>query len=402
MSGTLGPESHSRVRRMPELATYDETSIFEILDAAPFCHLAVVIDGRAVSIPTMHARAGRTLFLHGSRSNAALTQLLAAGNGSLSAATFDGVRLARSGFETSLAYRSVVAFGSVTEVDLDRQPEVLQLFVDRLSPGRSEEVRPVSDRERRLTQVVAFEIVEASAKISSGPTTDDADDAAQEIWSGVVPAAWQFYAPIPARDGAMADDTVLISRSVREMMAPSNEDLVTALGREIDRIDPVDQREESSLAALRNRLRWPGDLFENRINPYHLTASAFVISSRGVVLLRHRILGLWVQPGGHVDSDETLLEAAMREVLEETGLPSSPLRDGALYHVDVHPGPRGHTHFDLRYLLWSDGREVAPSEGESADVFWFPLASARERAEPSLDAVLQKIAGEGEFADVRH
>src|ERR1017187_8893724 len=92
------------------------------------------------------------------------------------------------------------------------------------------------------------------------------------------------------------------------------------LRAQLESISPVDQREEASIAATLERLSWPGDPFDRETNEHHLTASAFVVSSRGVILLRHRLLGIWVQPGGHIDPGEGPEEAALRETLEETGL----------------------------------------------------------------------------------
>jgi 8-oxo-dGTP pyrophosphatase MutT (NUDIX family) len=167
---------------------------------------------------------------------------------------------------------------------------------------------------------------------------------------------------------------------------------VEELRRQVERITPVDLRESSSITRTLDRLSWPGDPFDEALHDHHVTASAFVISSRGVILHRHRRLGIWVQPGGHVDAGETPEEAAVRETNEETGLTARHLAPVELFHVDVHPGPRGHTHFDLRYVLASDPVDPAPGEGESPDVFWFSLEQAQERCEPALAPALKKLS----------
>jgi len=164
------------------------------------------------------------------------------------------------------------------------------------------------------------------------------------------------------------------------------------LRHQIEGITPVDEREARSIAATLDRLSWPGDCFDEDLDAHHLTASSFVVSSRGVILHLHRRLGIWVQPGGHVDRGEGPEQAVLRETLEETGLAARHRVPVVLYHVDVHPGPRGHTHYDLRYLLDAPAQDPAPQGDESPEVFWFDFEAARERCEPSLENVLAKLA----------
>jgi hypothetical protein len=88
-------------------------------------------------------------------------------------------------------------------------------------------------------------------------------------------------------------------------------------------------------------------------------------------------------------------------LLEETGLDAVHVDASSPYHVDVHPGPRGHTHYDLRYLLRAAPEDPAPAPGETPEVYWFDFAAARERCEPSLVAVLTRLEREMSFDDVR-
>jgi 8-oxo-dGTP pyrophosphatase MutT (NUDIX family) len=173
------------------------------------------------------------------------------------------------------------------------------------------------------------------------------------------------------------------------------------LRAQIGRIEPVDDKESLSIEALVDRLTWPGDPFSEADNDHHVTASAFVISSRGVILHLHRRLQIWLQPGGHVDDGESPDEAARRETLEETGLVARHLEPPNLFHVDVHPGPRGHTHYDLRYVLIAPPSDPTPPEGESPEVFWFDFASAQVRCAPDLVPALVKLGREYESIDVR-
>ena len=215
----VGPGPHTRVRRVPEKARYDEATVNSILDEARFCTLAGTVDGLAMVLPSLHAREGRTLYLHGSQSNALMKSVLAAGRAALSVTIYDGLRLARSGFESSIAYRSVVVVGKVYRIDdVLEKVRILDLFVDTILPGRAGEVRPMTDQEQRLTMVLALTIDEASAKVSAGPTQDSGEDAALPIWSGIVPAHLQFATPIASRDGAMASTPPELPDSIRRLL----------------------------------------------------------------------------------------------------------------------------------------------------------------------------------------
>ncbi len=177
--------------------------------------------------------------------------------------------------------------------------------------------------------------------------------------------------------------------------------VLAELRDQLVRKSALDERESRSIAATIERLSWSGDPFSEELNDHHVTASAFVISSRGVILHRHRRLDMWLQPGGHVDPGETPPDAALRETLEETGLLARHLDPVNLFHVDVHPGPRGHTHYDLRYVLVAPPNDPSPALDESPDVYWFDFVSARSRCAPDLLAVLAALGEAYETFDVR-
>ncbi len=154
---------------------------------------------------------------------------------------------------------------------------------------------------------------------------------------------------------------------------------------------PQGEIERRCLARARALLRWLPHPLDEHADPTHVTGSAVVLDPRGRVLLhRHKRLGLWLQPGGHLDPGESPAEAAMRETREETGVVAShPASGPRLVHVDVHEGPRGHVHLDLRYLLLADGHQRPdPGHGESPDVAWLRPDEARRRADGSFAAAL--------------
>jgi 8-oxo-dGTP pyrophosphatase MutT (NUDIX family) len=172
---------------------------------------------------------------------------------------------------------------------------------------------------------------------------------------------------------------------------------VRALRAAVAARDPVDDREAQAVARFLAELDRLPDPFDRAADPVHVTASAIVVGPRGTVLHRHKRLGLWLQPGGHLDPGETPAEAVLREVREETGLDlDHPPAGPRMVHVDVHPGGRGHTHLDVRYLLEADGRDLAPAAGESADAAWFAWDDAIALADPGLRqalVALRAIAG---------
>jgi 8-oxo-dGTP pyrophosphatase MutT (NUDIX family) len=157
---------------------------------------------------------------------------------------------------------------------------------------------------------------------------------------------------------------------------------------------PADDRETDARArflADLERLPFP---FSEGADPTHVTASAIVVGSRGTVLHVHRRTGAWLQPGGHVEASEMPPDAALRETIEETGLPvRHPDTGPCLIHVDVHDAPRGHVHLDLRYLLLAPGDDPAPAPGESQVARWFSWDEANEVADESLRNALRAARG---------
>lgn len=146
-------------------------------------------------------------------------------------------------------------------------------------------------------------------------------------------------------------------------------DLLAALDAHI----PATPAEEASLRRMRSLVRWLPSPFDEHADPTHVTGSAIILDEAGRVLLhKHKRLGIWLQPGGHADPGEDAADAALREAHEETGVGATHPESGPqLIHVDVHEGPRGHVHLDVRYLLHaSSDAAFAPAEGESDELAW--------------------------------
>jgi 8-oxo-dGTP pyrophosphatase MutT (NUDIX family) len=162
------------------------------------------------------------------------------------------------------------------------------------------------------------------------------------------------------------------------------------LRAQIRRLPEIDARSGVSKRRVLAELARLGCPFNEHADPVHMTASAVVVGSRGTVLHRHRRLDLWLQPGGHIERGEGPWDAAVREVAEETGIVAAHPDSGPrLFHVDVHPGPKGHTHLDLRYLLHAGDADCAPAVGESPDCRWFAWDEALAVADPGLIGALR-------------
>ena len=159
----------------------------------------------------------------------------------------------------------------------------------------------------------------------------------------------------------------------------------------------VDEREASSIERFLVAFDVLEAPLDQESDPIHVTGSGIVVGPRGVVLLEHKRLGIWLQPGGHIDPDETPWDAALRESREETGLEvafAGPVDDAGipeLLHVDVHEGGRGHTHLDLRYLIDGGDADPDPPEGESQQIDWFTWDAAVNRADPGLRGILESL-----------
>jgi uncharacterized protein len=186
----------TRVRRLPERAAYDRDTVHAILDEGFICHVGFVVDGRPYVIPTGYARAGETLYLHGSTGSR--LGLRPGMDVCVTVTLVDGLVLARSAFHHSMNYRSVMAIGRLRPVTDPGEKEVaLRALVEHIVPGRSDEVRGGDPRELAATAVVALPLEEVSAKVRTGPPSDDEPDYDLPVWAGVLPLALIPGEPAP-------------------------------------------------------------------------------------------------------------------------------------------------------------------------------------------------------------
>jgi uncharacterized protein len=191
--------SRTRVRRMPKRGAYDRPTIDAILDEALVAHLAFTgADGQPLAIPTLHARVEDEVWVHGSAASRTLRTLAAGANVCLTVTLIDALVLARSIFNHSVNYRSVVVLGAARAVsDPDEKRAALAAFAERIAPGRWADARPPTPKELKATSILALPLEEASAKVRTGPPVDSDADHLLDVWAGVVPMRLVRGEPVP-------------------------------------------------------------------------------------------------------------------------------------------------------------------------------------------------------------
>ena len=194
----LEPTPRTTLRRLPARGHFDRATVNAILDEALVCHVGFVSDGQPFVIPTIHARVGDHVFVHGSAASRMLKTLQGGLPVCLTVTLVDGLVLARSAFHHSMNYRSVVVLGDAEAVtDNGEKWDALHAIVEHVAPGRWSEVREPSAKELAGTLVLRLPIEEASAKVRTGPPLDDEEDYALECWAGVLPLRLTPGTPVP-------------------------------------------------------------------------------------------------------------------------------------------------------------------------------------------------------------
>src|SRR5216683_4187489 len=192
------PTERTRVVREPHRGVYDRQEIYKILDEGIVCHVGFIADAQPFVIPTLYARAGDAIYFHGSAASRMLRGSAAGVLVCVTVTLTDGLVLARSVFNHSMNYRSVVALGKATLVDSPEEKlEALRAFTERILPGRWNDARQPNEQELKATSILRLPLTEASAKVRVGPPLDDDADYSLRVWAGVVPLRLVAEAPIP-------------------------------------------------------------------------------------------------------------------------------------------------------------------------------------------------------------
>ncbi|HLB89017.1 MAG TPA: pyridoxamine 5'-phosphate oxidase family protein [Terriglobales bacterium] len=197
MSEPYTPTARTRVVREADRAVYDRAAAYQILDEGFICHVGFAVDNQPFVIPTSYGRTGDNLYIHGSAASRMLRRIDEGVPVCVTVTLLDGLVLARSIFNHSMNYRSVVVLGAAVAVeDPAEKLAALRALSEHILPGRWDEARQPNERELKATLVMRLPITEFSAKVRQGPPVDDEEDYAFPTWAGVVPLKMVAGAPV--------------------------------------------------------------------------------------------------------------------------------------------------------------------------------------------------------------
>jgi nitroimidazol reductase NimA-like FMN-containing flavoprotein (pyridoxamine 5'-phosphate oxidase superfamily) len=194
----MNPTKRTELRHIPDRGSQDWDAINQILDAGFLAHIGFCVDGQPFVIPTLYGREGDRLYLHGSAASRMLRELETGIPACVTVTLVDGLVLARSAFDHSMNYRSVVAFGTARKIeDPEQKIKSLRVISEHLIAGRWADVRGPSDKELKASTVLEFSMEDASSKVRSGPPLDNENDYGLPVWAGVLPLEIKSLPPIP-------------------------------------------------------------------------------------------------------------------------------------------------------------------------------------------------------------
>ncbi|WP_157157458.1 pyridoxamine 5'-phosphate oxidase family protein [Diaminobutyricimonas sp. LJ205] len=214
---TIPTTSRTSIRRLPERQQTDREQIYAALDAGLVAHVAVVRDGYPVVLPVGYGRSGDDLFIHGSTGSGIFREIADGRPVAVCVTHLDGLVFARSTFDSSMNYRSVVVLGRAEKLEHAEKSAALEVIVDNLMPGRREEVRPITKRELAATLVLRIPLTEASMKVRAKGASEEADDGEdRSVWAGVLPILRVAGEP---ESSGLTPATVTVPASVRQAAA---------------------------------------------------------------------------------------------------------------------------------------------------------------------------------------
>ncbi len=198
------PSARTRVVREPQRAVYDRATIYDILDEGFICHVGFAIDGQPHVIPTSYGRKDDMLYIHGSAASRMLRHANSGVPVCVTVTLLDGLVLARSIFNHSMNYRSVVVLGTAFAIEgLDEKLAALHALSEHILSGRWKDARQPNEQELKATTVLRLPIEEFSAKVRQGQPVDDEEDYSFSTWAGVIPL--DMVAATPLSDSRLLE-----------------------------------------------------------------------------------------------------------------------------------------------------------------------------------------------------
>lgn len=197
----MTPGDKTTIKMHPERSHYDKETIYGILDEGFVCHVAFLNDGQPFNIPMTYVRIGDSLYIHASRKSRLYDELRSGARTCVAVTLLDGIVLAKSAFNSSMNYRSVMIFGTMQEVeDKAEKMEIAEKLIEKMAPGRWEDCRKPSEEEFLVTGFLRMKIEEFSAKVRSGPPKDNPIDLKAPYWSGEIPILLEKGKPVPSSE----------------------------------------------------------------------------------------------------------------------------------------------------------------------------------------------------------
>ena len=197
MPNSPAPNARTRIVREPQRAVYDRSVAYQILDEGFICHVGFAVEGQPYVIPTSYARNNDLLYVHGSAASRMLRNAASGIPVCLTVTLLDGLVLARSIFNHSMNYRSVVVLGTAAAIeDREQKLAALRALSEHILPGRWSDARPPNEKELKATSVLQLPIEEFSAKVRQGPVIDDEADYSFRVWAGIIPLSMASHPPV--------------------------------------------------------------------------------------------------------------------------------------------------------------------------------------------------------------
>jgi nitroimidazol reductase NimA-like FMN-containing flavoprotein (pyridoxamine 5'-phosphate oxidase superfamily) len=201
MPDAFAPTERTQVVREPQRGVYERDEIYKILDEGMVCHVGFAMDDQPYVIPTLYGRVGDAIYFHGSAASRMLRGLSGGASVCVTVTLTDGIVVARSIFNHSMNYRSVVALGRAMLVDESSEKlEALRALSEKILPGRWEDARKPNAQELKATSILRLPLTEVSAKVRTGPPMDDATDLPLPIWAGVIPLRMTADPPVSDKE----------------------------------------------------------------------------------------------------------------------------------------------------------------------------------------------------------